>query len=110
MNEFGKIYMSTVGSGLVYGELSDGNDKPTTSTDVKVTLYGDSNDDKSVTIADAVLIMQSLANADEYKLTAQGRANADVVGNDGVTNKDALVIQQVVADTIKQSDLPITEE
>ena len=110
MNEFGKIYMSTVGSGLVYGELSDGNDKPTTSTDVKVTLYGDSNDDKSVTIADAVLIMQSLANADEYKLTAQGMANADVVGNDGVTNKDALVIQQVVADTIKQSDLPITEE
>lgn len=110
MNEFGKIYMSTVGSGLVYGELSDGNDKPTTSTDVKVTLYGDSNDDKSVTIADAVLIMQSLANADEYKLTAQGRANADVIGNDGVTNKDALVIQQVVADTIKQSDLPITEE
>lgn len=110
MNEFGKIYMSTVGSGLVYGELSDGNDKPTTSTDVKVTLYGDSNNDKSVTIADAVLIMQSLANADEYKLTAQGMANADVVGNDGVTNKDALVIQQVVADTIKQSDLPITEE
>lgn len=110
MNEFGKIYMSTVGSGLVYGELSDGNDKPTTSTDVKVTLYGDSNDDKSVTIADAVLIMQSLANADEYKLTTQGRANADVIGNDGVTNKDALVIQQVVADTIKQSDLPITEE
>lgn len=111
MNEFGKIYMSTVGSGLVYGELSNGDDKPTTSTDVKVTLYGDSNNDKSVTIADAVLIMQSIANADEYKLTAQGMANADVVGNnDGVTNKDALVIQQVVADTIKQSDLPITEE
>lgn len=111
MNEFGKIYMSTVGSGLVYGELSNGDDKPTTSTDVKVTLYGDSNNDKSVTIADAVLIMQSIANADEYNLTAQGMANADVVGNnDGVTNKDALVIQQVVADTIKQSDLPITEE
>lgn len=106
MNEFGKIYMSTVGSGLVYGELSNESDQPSSSG--KATLYGDANCDKSVTIADAVLVMQSLSNADEYSLTAQGAINADVVGNnDGITNRDALIIQQVVANTTDQSDLPI---
>lgn len=108
MNEFGKIYMSTVGSGLVYGELSNESDQPSSSG--KATLYGDANCDKSVTIADAVLVMQSLSNADEYSLTAQGAINADVVGNnDGITNRDALIIQQVVANTTDQSDLPIKD-
>ena len=76
--------------------------KPSQSGSVK---YGDSNTDGSVTIADAVLIMQSLANSDEYKLTSQGMINADVVGNDGVTAKDALAIQMLVAGTI--NSLPI---
>lgn len=63
-------------------------------------LAGDANCDSEVSMADAVLIMQSLSNPDKYGLgklnglTLQGRLNADVVGNDGVTNKDALVIQQ----------------
>ena len=49
--------------------------------------------------------MQSLANSDEYKLTSQGMINADVVGNDGITAKDALAIQMVVAGTL--NSLPI---
>ncbi len=51
MNEFGKVYMSTVGCGIIYGELSDGTTptpstttaptttaKPTTSTTVVTTV------------------------------------------------------------------------
>lgn len=65
-------------------------------------LYGDANVDGEINLADVVLIMQSLTNPDKYGLngsdpshiTAQGLKNADVVGNDGVTNNDALSIQK----------------
>ena len=61
---------------------------------VKATLAGDANCDKDVNMADAVLIMQTIANPDKYKLTAQGEANGDVDGSAGITNKDALSIQR----------------
>ncbi len=54
---------------------------------------GDANCDKTVDMSDAVLIMQSLSNPSKYKLTEQGRENADFDG-DGVTNGDALTIQK----------------
>lgn len=73
-------------------------------------LYGDVNVDGEVSIADAVLIMQSLANSDEYSISEQGKLNADVIDNDGITAKDALVIQMVMADTLSESDLPTTSE
>ena len=58
------------------------------------TLSGDANEDGDVNMADAVLIMQTLSNPDEYKLTLQGMANADIAGDgDGVTAMDALTIQ-----------------
>ena len=64
------------------------------------TLKGDANGDGSVDMADAVLIMQSLANPDKYgengtaqkHLTEQGRVNADIDG-DGLTVGDAYMIQ-----------------
>ncbi len=60
------------------------------------TLSGDTNCDNDVTIADAVLIMQNIANPDEYKITLQGMANADVTGDgDGITLNDAFVIQEM---------------
>ena len=68
-------------------------------TDIKNTLpepilSGDANEDGDVNMADAVLIMQTLSNPDEYKLTPQGMANADIAGyGDGVTAMDALTIQ-----------------
>ena len=37
---------------------------------------------------------------DETHITAQGAANADVVGKDGVTTLDALEIQKYVAELI----------
>lgn len=55
---------------------------------------GDANNDGNTDISDAVLIMQSLSNPNEYKLTEQGAFNADVCNTgDGVTAMDALQIQ-----------------
>ena len=72
-------------------------------------VKGDANCDGYVTLADSVLIMQSLANPAKYgengsdsnHLTAEGRANADVVGKDGITNMDALEIQKYTLHLIK---------
>jgi len=61
----------------------------------KDILFGDANCDGKVDISDAVLIMQSLSNPSKYKLTEDGKANADCAGNnDGITNNDALAIQK----------------
>ncbi|MDE6092577.1 MAG: dockerin type I repeat-containing protein [Ruminococcus sp.] len=55
---------------------------------------GDVNLDGKVNISDAVLIMQSIANPEEFQITEQGRYNADVYNTgDGVTASDALLIQ-----------------
>ena len=52
-------------------------------------------------MADAVLIMQTIANPDKYKLTSDGEKNGDVDGTPGITNKDALAIQQYKLGLIK---------
>ncbi len=75
---------------------------PSTGDD-KDYLPGDANCDGLVDLADAVLIMQALANPDRYgvngtdetAITKQGVKNGDVYGNgDGLTNSDALTIQK----------------
>ena len=75
----------------------------TTDTGIAVTLAGDANCDGVVSVADAVLIMQSIANPSKFgingndplHITAQGNANGDVNGNgNGITNLDALAIQK----------------
>ena len=67
-----------------------------------VAVNGDANCDGELSMADAVLIMQSLANperfgengTDKNHITEQGKKNADIAGdNDGITNADALAIQ-----------------
>ncbi len=73
------------------------------SSDADVTMYGDTNCDKEVNIADAVLIMQSLSNPSKYGLkgsdpthiTQTGILNGDCAGGkNGLTNLDALAIQK----------------
>lgn len=68
-----------------------------------VKTYGDANCDDRVELADAILIMQSLANPNKYgvggtaerALTKQGAANADVDSSTkGLTGDDALRIQE----------------
>lgn len=76
---------------------------------LKASLYGDANCDGVVEIADATLILQFLTNKDEYSLSTRGMLNADVIGNDGVTANDALIIQQIDAGTYTVEDLPIIE-
>ena len=72
--------------------------------------WGDANLDEKVTVADAVAILQSLANKDKFALKPEGAKNADVYANgDGITAKDALIIQMVDAGAYKQSDLPMPE-
>ena len=71
-------------------------------------VLGDANIDGEVTIADAVLIMQAISNADEYQISEKGQDLADVYNRgDGITNNDALVIQMVVADLIPTEKLPV---
>ncbi len=72
---------------------------------------GDSDGDGNIGINDAVLIMQSIANPDKYKMSEQGKLNADVYNRgDGVTNNDALTIQMVECRTISQADLPVAKQ
>ena len=64
---------------------------------------GDANCDDTLNMADATLVMQSLANPDKYgingthetHITEQGIINADMDGN-GLTNTDALKIQKII--------------
>ncbi|MBR1824579.1 MAG: cellulase family glycosylhydrolase [Ruminococcus sp.] len=89
----------------------------TTTTDKNAgVVYGDANCDGNVNLADAVLIMQSLANpskfgpegSDPTHLTETGRANADCCNvGDGVTNKDALAIQRLLLQLV--AALPVTD-
>ena len=66
-------------------------------------LENDANCDGETNMADAVIIMQSLANPNKYgingthetHITAQGEFNGDMDGN-GLTNADALEIQKML--------------
>lgn len=88
--------------------LKNGSTSTTTPVvpPVEVKLWGDANNDGSVTIADAAAVFQVLGNADKYRLSAQGMANADCnnVG-DGITAADAIAIQKFEAKIIEK--LPV---
>lgn len=126
MNEFGTVFMSTVGAGIVCGKLS-GNTEPSTKPsetatkppvtttaaptsgkeDVTTTavpstdiLYGDANEDGDVSVADATLILQYLGNKDKYAISEQGKINGDVDGEAGLSPIDALTIQRYDANQI----------
>ncbi len=90
----------------VLGEVSDSTTVP---TNPEITLWGDVNLDKDINISDAVLIMQSIANPDEFNIEKQGKLNGDVVDNgNGLTNVDALAIQYVEIKTITPDAFPMT--
>ena len=76
--------------------------------DGSVTLIGDANVDRKVTVADAVAILQDLAYPDKYQLKPRGRINADVDKKVvGVSPGDAYVIKQVDARLVSQDSLPL---
>jgi len=81
----------------------------TTSSEsgLSVTVIGDANLDGKCSVADAVAILQNVANKDRFELKPQGKVNGDVDGIAGITANDALVIQKVDAGTLKPEDLPL---
>ena len=80
----------------------------TTAGTDEAYLPGDANLDKKVSVADAVAILQAIANKDKYALKPQGAKNADVAGGgDGITAADALAIQKYDAKEI--DTLPVTK-
>ncbi|WP_164170333.1 glycoside hydrolase family 48 protein [Ruminococcus flavefaciens] len=67
----------------------------TSTTPVKDPVWGDTNCDGTVELADAILIMQYLANPNKYNITEQGKLNGDVdITVKGLTSNDALRIQE----------------
>ena len=81
-------------------------------------LYGDANCDGGVDLADAVIIMQELANpnkfgvngTDTHHITEKGLKNADCCNvGDGVTNNDALAIQQYLLKLVDKLPTEIKE-
>nr|AEV59182.1 scaffoldin C [Ruminococcus flavefaciens] len=85
------------GSVTIGSETTTTPPATTTTTENKpgVSLRGDANLDNKVSVADAVAILQSIANKDKYALKPQGAVNGDVEGNnDGITGADALRIQK----------------
>ncbi len=112
MNEFGTMYMSTVGCGIVYGQLASGDKPPvsttttakpiatttstttakpgSTTTSAKPTasgdiFWGDANCDKTVNLSDAILILQSIAAPDTYGVNGK---NENHITKQGELNAD----------------------
>lgn len=82
-------------------EPAPGTTAPETTSPVEATLYGDANDDDTVDIADATLILQYIGNSDKYKLSAVGAANADCFDpGSGITALDSLAIQKLDANVL----------
>lgn len=91
MNTYGTVFMSTVGCGIIYGQL---NDTTTPSTDVTL---GDVNCNGSVEVADVILLNRLLAEDGTAKVTEQGMKNADVTQDDAVNPADAVKILSYLA-------------
>ncbi len=65
--------------------------------DTDIDRSGDADSDGKMKMNDAVLVMQTISNADTYQLTSKGRFNADVNNTgDGITPNDALGIQKAL--------------
>jgi len=128
MNEYGTVYMSTVGCGIIYGKLSDSptppvttaatssvspststtvitSVKPTNETNAKPTKYGDVNVDGSVNIADVVALNMYLLGGEDNDLTEVGIANADVLYDNVIDSSDSLTLMNYVAMIITESEL-----
>ncbi len=82
-------------------------------------MKGDVNCDQRINVADAVAILQYIANQSKYPLDEYGIWNADVDGQEGITGGDAIFIQRIdagletppqVAPPVQaQTDPPVTE-
>lgn len=81
----------------------------TSSESEEKIIYGDANDNDEVEVADAVFILQGIADPsnDTFLLTESGKKNANCCDpeNSGIDAQDALAVQQFMADI--EPSLPI---
>ncbi len=104
MNEYGALYMSTVGCGIVYGSIGDGTEpKPTEPNDPDEVLYGDANCDGDVDVLDIIVLNKNLLGGGS--LSAQGKINADVDLDSTATANDSLNIMKFIVKLIDK--LPV---
>ena len=89
------------------GDVEPTTEPETTTTVSSETKYGDANEDNKINMADAVAVLQNLANDSKYPLSAKGAINADCDGDAGLTGTDAITILRVEAGEIEQSALPL---
>lgn len=109
LSEYYESYASTEGSNIDGGTVvSDSPTNPTTATtsggndDI---LYGDANNDNEVDVADAVFILQGIADPsnDEFTLSPDMLKKADCYDpGSGADAEDALAIIQFKANVIKE--------
>lgn len=109
MTTFGKIYMSTVGAGIVYGQIGSASDitpdpDPDPNPDPD-TIWGDADCDGTVKINDVVLLNRVIGEDPQAKITTQGMANSKVTGNASVAATDASKILQYLAGIITAKEL-----
>ncbi|MBO4878538.1 MAG: leucine-rich repeat protein [Ruminococcus sp.] len=64
-------------------------------------LAGDANNDGRVNVADAVAVLQFIADQVKYGLDDNGKTNADCDGVPGLTGSDAMYIQKLDAGIVK---------
>ncbi len=103
------IFIEQVNHSRIYKTVVTPDGKESTTwwygEDPEVTMFGDSNGDGMVDLADAILIMQALANPNKYDsrfgnsekkgLDSKGGLNGDVYDpGSGITGDDALAIQE----------------
>lgn len=106
-NEVKTDYICVYSDGVLIGGIEPDGSTPAT-TETPDIIYGDANSNGTVEIADAVYILQGIADPsnEEYALSESGKNNADCCkpGN-GVDAEDALAIQQYKADIV--TSLPV---
>ncbi len=101
VDENGNVTSHKEGKAIITAKF--GNYVSCVTVNVRIlSMPGDSNGDNIVDLADAVLIMQSIANPDNYKIEGQAALNADCYRTgDGITSSDALAIQKYRIKLIK---------
>lgn len=114
MNEFGKVYMSTVGCGIICGQLSSGSGAQSGTTQTETTasgseqlpgtVWGDVDCDGTVAIADCIMLARYLAE-DAVPVTVQGLTNARVTGKETLTVEDNAKILSYLAGILTKEQL-----
>lgn len=107
------------GDKLIWGTEPDGTEAPAYTVPGNTTdttensgensdgtpHYGDVDCNGWVELADAVLLCRAAAGVDGAELSVQGRANADVTGDNKIKNDDTIKLLLCLAGSIEEADL-----